>query len=294
IRQRLAEPEAGPPISARVELLRAAGTRLGNRLPDPTQHVPRGRQLRARTNRLRDDLRRMIAKAATSDEAAMPGRTWITDNARLVSAAEREAREFVWSTPEMPAVVLESGLVPRVAVIAETYCDETDNGFDDATLVAFLQGLQDVHDLELGELWAMRPALMLALLDRLLACVAEPGDCPAHVQTPRLIDSIRHVSGADWSELFTSVSLVDAVLARDPARAYLAMEKESRDAYRHVVSYLAKHSTRNERQVAETAIELAAATAPYAMHSGDVAATRRAHVGYYLVDRGVAALRARV
>ncbi len=294
IRQRLAEPEAGPPISARVELLRAAGTRLGNRLPDPTQHVPGGRQLRARTNRLRDDLRRMIAKAATSDEAAMPGRTWITDNARLVSAAEREAREFVWSTPEMPAVVLESGLVPRVAVIAETYCDETDNGFDDATLVAFLQGLQDVHDLELGELWAMRPALMLALLDRLLACVAEPGDCPAHVQIPRLIDSIRHVSEADWSELFTSVSLVDAVLARDPARAYLAMEKESRDAYRHVVSYLAKHSTRNERQVAEAAIELAAATAPYAMHSGDVAATRRAHVGYYLVDRGVAALRARV
>ena len=46
--------------------------------------------------------------------------------------------------------------------------------------------------------------------------------------------------------------------------------KESRDAYRHVVSYLARHSERSERQVAETAVALAA-SARGLRHGADVA-----------------------
>ena len=65
------------------------------------------------------------------------------------------------------------------------------------------------------------------------------------------------------------------------------MDKDSRDAYRHVVSYLARHSTRSERQVAEAAVALASA-ARGMTHADDVAAARRAHVGYYLVDDGLA------
>src|SRR5581483_6094385 len=53
----------------------------------------------------------------------------------------------------------------------------------------------------------------------------------------------------------------------------------TRDRYRHVVEHLSKRSHHTEFEVAEQAITLAARP--------DVETTRRAHVGYYLIERGV-------
>ena len=78
---------------------------------------------------------------------------------------------------------------------------------------------------------------------------------------------------------------IDAILRRDPACAYARMDARSREDYRNRVSNWAERSRRSTDDVARLAIELA--TAAEHRHG---AADRRAHVGYYLTDHGIADL----
>jgi cyclic beta-1,2-glucan synthetase len=266
---------------ASTEFFRAAGRLAASRLPVAQENRTSPRTLRQRTTLLRAELR--AAMLRDTDPAT---HRWLVENARLIASAEREAREFVWTSREAPAVVTAGEVRPRVSVLVEAYLGAAAGQFVEDEFIAFLQGVQETHDLLLGELWASRPALMLALLERVIAAAAD-----ADPMLPDLVTSIRHTGETNWTELFLSVSVVDRVLAGDPAQAYTAMDKDSRDAYRHVVSYLARHSTRSERQVAEAAVALASA-ARGMTHADDVAAARRAHVGYYLVDDGLGALEA--
>jgi len=80
------------------------------------------------------------------------------------------------------------------------------------------------------------------------------------------------------------MSLVEQVLRTDPAGAYAGMDFASRDSYRHAVETIAKASGCPEDTVASQAVALAAAGPAPA--GGD----REAHVGYYLLDRGLPAL----
>ena len=66
------------------------------------------------------------------------------------------------------------------------------------------------------------------------------------------------------------------------------MDFASRDRYRHVIEAMAKANGLSEEAVASRAIELARAGAAQAGAMGD--AGRSAHVGYYLIDRGLTEL----
>jgi cellobiose phosphorylase len=99
------------------------------------------------------------------------------------------------------------------------------------------------------------------------------------------IDSLRLLGKMDWREFVESMSLVERTLSTDPGRAYAAMDFASRDRYRHVVEEVAKASGMSEEGVASHAIALATASA--ARHGAD---DRKSHVGYYLVDCGLAEL----
>ncbi len=102
------------------------------------------------------------------------------------------------------------------------------------------------------------------------------------VTVGNIITSMRLLSTLDWRDFFESVSLVDPVLGRDPADAYLKMEFASRDRYRHVVERISKQTQASELEVAETAVKMAAAPT-----GKDVNAGARSHVGYYLVGAGL-------
>ena len=158
------------------------------------------------------------------------------------------------------------------------------------TFAAFVRGVQEVHDLQLGELWGARGALMLALLERTVEAATDEDE----VQLPCVIVSVRRIGDANWMQLFTSSNVVDQVLAADPTGTYTAMDDSSRDAYRHVVSYLARHSPVSERDVAEAAVCLADDVADSPVRTGVTAAHRRMHVGYYLVDEGLPVLKSLV
>ncbi len=99
------------------------------------------------------------------------------------------------------------------------------------------------------------------------------------------IGSLRFLSAMDWREFVETMSMVELILTEDPAEVYGRMDFTTRDRYRHVVEKVAARSPRTESQVARQAIELAQEAA--AEKGGD---DRRAHVGFYLIDAGLARL----
>lgn len=99
------------------------------------------------------------------------------------------------------------------------------------------------------------------------------------------IGSLRFLSAMDWRKFVESMSMLDHALRKDPTGIYVQMDFATRDQYRHVVEGIARHSPLSEVEVAEAAILLANDSATRAG-----VADRSAHVGYYLVDKGLPAL----
>ncbi|MDB4883653.1 MAG: hypothetical protein JWL95_2419, partial [Gemmatimonadetes bacterium] len=100
------------------------------------------------------------------------------------------------------------------------------------------------------------------------------------------IASLRAVANVDWHTFVENLSATEAMLRRDPAGVYDEMTFATRDRYRHVVEHLARRTLTVEHEVASGAVAMALA----ALNAGEAA--HAAHVGYYLVDDGRAALEA--
>ncbi|HEX7422412.1 MAG TPA: hypothetical protein VF311_00795, partial [Terriglobales bacterium] len=99
------------------------------------------------------------------------------------------------------------------------------------------------------------------------------------------IGSLRFLSAMDWQEFVESMSVVDQVLREDPGGVYGTMDFSTRDRYRHVVEKIAKHSLFSESEVARKAIGLVQESA-----NGNGGDDRAAHVGFYLIDKGLSQL----
>jgi cyclic beta-1,2-glucan synthetase len=99
------------------------------------------------------------------------------------------------------------------------------------------------------------------------------------------IGSLRFLSAMDWREFVETMSIVEQILGEDPADVYGRMDFATRDRYRHVVEKTAKSSPHSESEVARKAIRLALEGAA---RKGGV--DRAAHVGFYLIDEGLAQL----
>jgi cyclic beta-1,2-glucan synthetase len=106
----------------------------------------------------------------------------------------------------------------------------------------------------------------------------------AQVTVGNIITSMRLLSTLDWRDFVESVSLVDPVLAADPAGVYTRMNFATRDRYRHSIERISKRTRTSELDVARAAIGLAQAQANGATDNA------RAHVGFYLIDDGGAQL----
>ncbi|MBE0602993.1 MAG: cyclic beta 1-2 glucan synthetase, partial [Deltaproteobacteria bacterium] len=102
------------------------------------------------------------------------------------------------------------------------------------------------------------------------------------VSVSNSIGSLRFLAGMDWREFVETMSAVDRVLREDPGGSYGRMDFTTRDRYRHVVEKIAKRSAFHEADVARKAILLAGEGA-----AGNGPDDRTAHVGYYLIDKGL-------
>ena len=97
------------------------------------------------------------------------------------------------------------------------------------------------------------------------------------------IGSLRLLASTDWRDFVESMSPVELVLRGDPGRTYCRMDFATRDRYRHVIERIARRTGLPEDTVARKAIELAS---EIAVQEG--AGDRAAHVGFYLIDKGLA------
>ena len=96
-----------------------------------------------------------------------------------------------------------------------------------------------------------------------------------------IINTMRVLSALDWPTFVEAVSRVERILRRDPAGAYVDMDRPTRDRYRKSVEQLARRSGTDELEVAERAIAAAETALRERPH-----ADRSHHVGYYLISRG--------
>ncbi|HVF49440.1 MAG TPA: glucoamylase family protein [Pyrinomonadaceae bacterium] len=104
----------------------------------------------------------------------------------------------------------------------------------------------------------------------------------AQVTVGNIITSMRLLSTLDWRTFFESVSLVEPILAGEPAGIYPHMDFHTRDRYRHVIERISKRTKRTELEVARYSVSLAAQA-----HAASPHDAARAHVGYYLIDDGL-------
>ena len=143
---------------------------------------------------------------------------------------------------------------------------------------------------------------------------------------------LRAIDIEDWKTVFEDVSRVEHILRRDPAQVYARMDFETRDRYRKVIERLAQASGVAEEVVAQQAVDLALgdrqrreqgqrpitpvrprshlrpaswplgplrppdgrSAPPEAAEAATLFAERTGHVGFYLLDRGLAALEAQL
>ncbi len=102
------------------------------------------------------------------------------------------------------------------------------------------------------------------------------------VSISNTIGSLRFLGAMDWKIFVETMSHVEQVLLRDINGIYGKMDFATRDRYRHVIDKLAKRSELSETVIAQEAIQLAHWSA--ANHDGK---DFSAHVGFYLVDKGL-------
>ena len=105
------------------------------------------------------------------------------------------------------------------------------------------------------------------------------------VSVSNSIGSLRFLGAIDWRDFVETKSVVEKTLREDPAGVYGNMDFSTRDRYRHVVERKAKSSRLSESEMAQKAVQMAQEGA--AQNGRD---DPRAHVGFYLIDKGVAQL----
>ncbi|HEX2394957.1 MAG TPA: hypothetical protein VHI78_06390, partial [Bacteroidales bacterium] len=102
------------------------------------------------------------------------------------------------------------------------------------------------------------------------------------VSISNCIASLRFLGALNWKDFVEEISIIDTILRTDPAEIYHKMDFQTRDQYRHIIESISKHSYFSETEIANEAIHLAV-NARKVKHAAD----RTAHVGYYLVDKGL-------
>lgn len=218
-------------------------------------------------------------------------RVALVENLRRLAARIVEARNARNVADKLADLLLEmAGRQPGEVTAELDAAIGKKKKLDKAFVVQLTQRLRDQDP----EVW---PAL--DWLEKRLALEGMSTEQVVHLEHQRqaatqatvgnIITSMRLLSTLDWKEFFESVSKIDPVLAQDPAGAYSSMDFSTRDGYRHVIEKLAKRTKVSELEVAGAVIALATRSAKATPDDH-----RRAHVGYYLVGKGLAELERQV
>ncbi|MGA3227024.1 MAG: glucoamylase family protein [Acidobacteriaceae bacterium] len=189
---------------------------------------------------------------------------------------------------------------PRIVTVADAYLQATGSEYHAHAIKIFIDQVQQYDALELNELWALAPVLKFLLLEEIIVQANEVlQDEASHTEAgaellKTRMRSLRDIGYADWFTLIEPLVVYDPVLQQDPANAYRFMDFDSRESYRKRVAEIARYSDCTELEVAQAALTLALESREKHRVEDPRLRTRRAHVGYYIIDRGFPQLASRV
>lgn len=240
---------------------------------------------------------RIFLREARGGHAVPRSAEWLLDNFFLVSAQILEIRQTLAQGLDAELPLITAGPYtgyPRVYALAMELIQETDSYFDTPILTRFVQAYQAKSALGLSELCTLPVMLRIGLVENLkrlieqsLAPVSPSESSEISIQRANsvgnTVTSLRLVATLVWQKLIESWSLYHLVLVQDPTNAYAQSDFETRQRYRHIIAELSKRTNVSEVEVAQRALELA--------RREQVRNTRRAHVGYYLIDRSLSELK---
>ena len=245
----------------------------------------------------------LLQEATPEERPFTEQQRWIFDNARFLRGISREVRDALKSFQELPSLQPSpdgAEIVPRAYQIASGFLIAAGFRFEEDPFSEYVAGVQQVVTLEMAELWALKPLLQFALLERLgiaaetFMGTPESGDglpeIPPELPS-RIITSLRDISQMEWKEFFETNSIVDHILRSDPAGAYPCMDFESRELYRNALSDLVQHTTLSEVEVARGAILCARKAKDRKWGVNQRSVDRRSNVGFYLTDHGALKLK---
>jgi cyclic beta-1,2-glucan synthetase len=272
-------------------------------------------------------------RSASEDELALSyAAEWIQDNVHVIRQAIRQIGEdlspdFYRQLPKLASGQLSG--YPRVYLLARHFILSSRAHLEMDDFLRFVMAYQSIAPLTMGEIWALPIMLRFGMIESLLLAARRTigtwqeedhplplMDLSTHLSDDDVIGAaisvLRTLSVQDWEEFFESLSLVDRLLAEDPAGIYPGMDFETRDKYRKVIEVLARgsidydtnghYSGVHELRVARETVELAR----FGLEKSGISeenidriqdasfssfiAPRQSHVGYYLVDRGLSDL----
>ncbi|MBE7556011.1 MAG: cellobiose phosphorylase [Anaerolineales bacterium] len=247
---------------------------------------------------------------------------WLLDNYYVVQQVLRQIREDLPSGyyRRLPKLDSDSFLAgfPRSYAVARELVLHEQAQLDLARIEQFMRAYQTVAPLTMGEVWALPIMLRFALLESLAQAASRLiGQADAASSSwalqfdhevadadvvARCIPSLRLLATQDWKLFFEHVSHVEHILRDDPVGIYARMDFDTRNHYRTVIEELAWATGQAEVDVAHAAVEMAAvhlasplSAQPFETTSAEaewacLTLPREAHVGFYLVDAGLAQL----
>ena len=229
-----------------------------------------------------------------TDKVSMAG-LWLKENPGLLRGAVLEISGSERELNRVPCVRTGSREHPRVLALARNLLGALHDQWSEPGFRAYIEEFQKLQPLALRELFAFPPALKQAILEKLVpaanALIQGKATDEQIARIPCLMRSLQALSITGWRDLLEPLMVIDQILRRDPV--YGRMDYASRDGYRRAVAKIAQRSELSEANISAAAVDLAAKAKAEPI-TQDRTHARKAHVGYYLIDEGRAALFARV
>lgn len=298
--------DSSAPLAAEVRAYFGAAARAADawnvvhRPVTPTSFPARVHKARIALRQLENELAHAPVSGAKEDADRALQQAAILDllsNIRLLRAAVIGVSESPRELARLPRINQpERGEEPRIIAVANLYLRTAEAKFSAITFSAFIEELQSVDSLTVGELWNLPAFLQFAVLELVLEqarpLLSTPDNAKAKL-IQALLASLRSIGHTGWAGMLEPLIAFEATLRQDPAEAYAVMDFESREFYRRRIAFLAHHSDCTEVEVAQIALALAQECTAHNVDEPRMQ-QRRIHVGYYLIDKGFPQLASRI
>ncbi len=224
---------------------------------------------------LLENLRRVSVRIANRREEQEIAARWAD---RMLLAAENEPKLVI----QLLAKFADADIPLTAPFVEEFYARLQDQG---AAMV-------------FAQTWVEQQLLLQHVTATQLLESASRAAAANQISIANTISSLRFIGAMDWRNFVESLSTVEQLLNQDPSNQYRNQDFSTRDRYRHAVEDIArltakKYKKTNNNQCSQYEISAAHAAIDLANTAQNLMGSnhRSAHVGFYLIDDGLALLK---